>query len=126
MSDKSILAYFQSPNEAEQALKQMGPLRLIDSSIDRISRFPGEGVERRMSPRTGDFPGIGELTQSADFSDNNAAILAANDVTAHGLSDGGQHAVTGRDILLTVVVDEADYERAKRIVEQNGGTAGTA
>jgi len=123
MADRDILAYFHSTEEAEKALLQMNGLQLIDSQIDRISRFPGEGVQQQMNPITGDFPGIGKLTQDADFGSKSTAILAAADVTASGMSDGGQHAVTGRDILLTVVVGEADFEAAKQAITNNGGTA---
>lgn len=123
MTDKNILAYFQSPEEAEQALQQMQGLSLIDTQIERISRFPGGGVDHIMNPITSDFQGIGQLTQDADFTDKNAAILAAADVTASGLSDGGQHAVDGRDILLTVVVTEQDYDTAMEAVRQHGGLA---
>src|SRR5690606_27280941 len=121
MSEKNILAYFQSPNDAEQALQQMQGLQLVDSQIERISRFPGSGVERIMNPVTSDFPGLGHLTQDADFTDKSAAILAAADVTASGLSDGGQHAVDGRDVLLTVVVEDSDFDAAMQSVQQHGG-----
>jgi len=105
MAEKNILAYFQSIEDAEGARAKLQALRAADISIDRIGRFPGEGVDRIMNPITGDFPGIGYLTQDANFADKSAAILAAADVTASGMSDGGQDAVTGRDVLLTVVID---------------------
>lgn len=76
-----------------------------------------------MNPITGDFPGLGSLTQDAGFTAKSPAILAAADVTASGMSDGGQHAVTGRDILLTAVVQEEDFEKARHIAQKNGGTA---
>ena len=68
MPEKSLLAYFHSREEAERALEQMRGLRLIDSSIDRISRYPGEGIENQMNPVTGDFPGLGNLVLDADYS----------------------------------------------------------
>lgn len=123
MSEKNILAYFHSPKQAEQALQQMKGLEIIDSQIDQISRFIGEGIDHIMNPITGDFQGLGQLTQDANFTSKNAAILAAADVTASGMSDGGQDAVTGRNILLTVVIEESDFDAAMDIVKQHGGMA---
>lgn len=123
MSEKNILAYFHSPKQAEQALQQMKGLQIIDSQIDQISRFIGEGIDHIMNPITGDFQGLGQLTQDANFTSKNAAILAAADVTASGMSDGGQDAVTGRNILLTVVIEESDFDAAMDIVKQHGGMA---
>lgn len=123
MSEKNILAYFHSPKQAEQALQQMKGLQIIDSQIDQISRFIGEGIDHIMNPITGDFQGLGQLTQDANFTSKNAAILAAADVTASGMSDGGQDAVTGRNILLTVVIEESDFDTAMDIVKQHGGMA---
>jgi len=121
MAEKNILAYFQSIEDAEGARAKLQALRAADISIDRIGRFPGEGVDRIMNPITGDFPGIGYLTQDANFADKSAAILAAVDVTASGMSDGGQEAVTGRDVLLTVVIDEQNADQALRIIREAGG-----
>ncbi|MNC82928.1 hypothetical protein D3C75_1366550 [compost metagenome] len=50
-----------------------------------------------------------------------AGIMAAADPAASGMSDGGQEGPTGRDVLLTVVVDESVHHRALSIIEQAGG-----
>lgn len=123
MTEKNILAYFHNPKDAEQAREQMKGLKIIDSQIDRISRFIGEGIDHIMNPITGDFEGLGQLTQDANFTSKNAAILAAADVTASGMSDGGQEVISGRNILLTVVLEESDFNAAMEIVEQHGGMA---
>lgn len=118
MAEKSILAYFHSPEEAEQALQQMKQLRLVDSSIDRIDGYPGSGIDHIDNPITSDFPSLGYLTLGGDFDDRNAGILAAASVSASGMSSGGrENRVTGRDILLTIVIEEEDYERAMQIVQ---------
>lgn len=121
MSDKNILAYFKSPEEAEGAAKKLEALRVSDLSIDRVDRYPGDGNEQIMNPITGDFEGLGELSLDGDFSDRSAAILAAADVSASGMSDGGQGGPTGRDVLLTVVVDEKVHHQAMQVIEQSGG-----
>ena len=89
MSEKNILAYFHSRDEAEKALQSMQSLHLIDSSIDRIDPYPGDGVDKIMNPITSDFSSLGNLTLDADYSNKSAGILTAADVSASGMSDGG-------------------------------------
>jgi hypothetical protein len=121
MTESSILAYFKSPEQAEEALKQLQALRIVDSSIDRIDGYPGDGNERIMNPLNSDFPSLGYLTLGGDFSDRNAAILAATSISASGMSSGGpDNQMTGFDILLTVVLDKEDHEQAQRIVRDAG------
>lgn len=121
MKEKNILAYFHSPEEAEGAAKKLQSLRVVDFSIDRVDRFAGEGNDRIMNPITGNFDGLGELTLDADFDDSSSSIMAAADVTASGMSDGGQGGPSGRDVLLTVVVSENEHHRALQVIEQCGG-----
>lgn len=121
MSEKNILAYFKSPEEAEKAKEELQNLGTVDMQIDRISRFPGDGVERVMNPITGNMSSLADVTLGADVTNRNAGILLAADVGASGMSEGGQDDTTGRDILLTVVVEENKHHQALRIVEKNGG-----
>lgn len=121
MSEKNILAYFKSPEEAEKAKAELQALGTIDMQIDRISRFPGDGIERVMNPITGNMSSLADVTLGADVTNRNAGVLLASDVGASGMSDGGQDDITGRDILLTVVVEENNHHQALRIVEKNGG-----
>ncbi|MDQ0063843.1 hypothetical protein [Paenibacillus harenae] len=121
MAEKNILAYFKSPEQAKQALEQIKSLKLVDSSIDRFDGYPGDGSDHIDNPITSDFPGLGYLTLGGDFSDRDAGILAATSVSASGMSSGGQdNEVTGRDILLTVVIEEEDFEQAMAIVQKAG------
>jgi hypothetical protein len=121
MAEKNILAYFRSEEEARGAEAKLQALRAIDTSVDRIGRFPGEGITHTMNPIAGDFPSLGSLTQGADFDSPTAGILAAADVTASGMSDGGSDVITGRNVLLTAVVDERVYEQALAVVRESGG-----
>ncbi|QYR21830.1 hypothetical protein KZ483_01945 [Paenibacillus sp. sptzw28] len=121
MAERSILAYFNSPDQAEDALSKLKSLRIIESSIDRIDGYPGDGIDHIDNPITSDFPGLGYLTLGGDFSDRDASILAAASVSASGMSSGGtENRVTGRDILLTVVLQEEDYEQAMQAVRDAG------
>ncbi|MFC0212041.1 hypothetical protein ACFFK0_06170 [Paenibacillus chartarius] len=124
MSERAILAYFQSPEQAEGVASKLKALRVETIQIDRISPYPSEsdmGVDHVMNPLTSDFPGLGALTLNANFNSRDAAILAAASPAASGMSDGGAHPVTGRDILLTAVVNESVYEQAMSVIEQSGG-----
>lgn len=46
MSEKSILAYFKTPEEAEGVSRKLQALRAEEISIDRFSRFGGAGRSR--------------------------------------------------------------------------------
>jgi hypothetical protein len=122
MSEKNILAFFKSPEEAQAVESKLKSLQAIDVSIDRFSKYPGEGLEQRMNPITGNFGSLGELTLDADYSNESAAILSAADITASGMSDGGQGGPTGRDILLTAVVQEQDFDKAMEVIKAGGGS----
>jgi hypothetical protein len=121
MTEKNILAFFHSREEAEQALQSMQAVQVIDSSIERIEKYPGDGIEQIMNPITGNFASLGNLSLDADYTNKSAAILSAADVSASGLSDGGQGGPTGRDVLLTVVVAEDDHKKALQIAKDHGG-----
>ncbi len=121
MAEKNILAYFHSPEEAEGVAKKLQALRAIDVSVDRFGRYPGDGIDVINNPITGNISGLGSLTLSGDFDSQGASILAAADPGASGMSHGGQGGPTGRDILLTAVVDEQMYEKALQVVKEAGG-----
>lgn len=121
MAERSILAYFNTPAQAEQALEQLKRLKLVDSRIERFDGMPGDGVERISNPITSNFDSLGELTLNAEFETPGAGILSATSVSASGYSSGGpDNRVTGRDILLTAIVEEQDYDQAQKIVNQAG------
>jgi hypothetical protein len=121
MAEKNILAYFKSPEEAEAVAGRLKKLNPIDIAIDRIEKYPGDGVERAFNPISGDVPSLGKLTLDADYSGRSAAVLSAADPSASGMSGGGDDDLDGRDILLTVVVAEPSFEEAMRLIREGGG-----
>jgi hypothetical protein len=121
MAEKNILAYFHAPEQAEAIATKLKALRAAAVQVDRFSPHAGDGVDHIMNPITGDITSLATLTQGADISSRDEGILFAADTTSSGLSDGGESGVTGRDILLTAVVDESIYEQALRVINEGGG-----
>lgn len=121
MTEKNILAYFKSPEEARHAASKLKSLRVADMSIDRFSADPGGELNDPMNPLTGKITSLTTLTLNAEISGPSAGILGAADPSASGMSSGGQDGTEGRDILLTVVLDENVYQQAMRLIEESGG-----
>ena len=121
MAEKNIIAFFKRREDAEQALNQIKQVGgIIDSSIDNVDGYPGDGVEQSFNPLTGNFPGLGYLTLGGDFQ-KDAGILAATSVSASGMSSGGpDNKVTGYNICLTVVMSEEKFHDALQIVQKAG------
>ncbi|ASA26461.1 hypothetical protein [Paenibacillus donghaensis] len=119
MAEKSILAYFKSPEEAEGVSRKLQSLRVAELSIDRFSRFGAAHAEASgINPVTGDIAGMASLTAESAYT----GILRAADTSASGMSHGGDGGPTGRNILLTVVVNAETYEQALELIEEAGGT----
>ncbi|MFC5530788.1 hypothetical protein [Cohnella yongneupensis] len=120
MSERTIFAYFQTPDQAKEAVKQLQSLKLVDYAIERIDGYSGTGIQsldKLGGTITGDFPGLGHLTLGGDFDNVDAAILAASSVSASGYSSGGpDNRVTGKDIMLVAIVEDEDFDQADRIV----------
>jgi hypothetical protein len=121
MAEKNILAYFNTPEDAEGAASKLKALRAAAVKVDRIGEFPGSGIDHIENPITGDFPGLGYLTLGGDFSGNSSAILAAAHPDASGMADRSDGRPAGKDVLLTAVVDESIHHQALRVVEEAGG-----
>lgn len=122
MAEKNVLAYFKSREEAEGAASKLKALRIEEMRIDEVGRFPGDGIDHIENPIQSDFSGLGYLTLGGDFSDRNAGILAAADVSASGMSaGGGEDDTMGRNYLLTAVMKEEVHHQALRVVQECGG-----
>ncbi|MBD3921900.1 hypothetical protein H8B09_24275 [Paenibacillus sp. PR3] len=124
MAERTVFAYFNTPEQANQALEQLQSLKLVEYAIERIDGYAGTGyqsIDQIGNTITGNFPGLGYLTLSGDFDLPDSGILAAASVSASGYSTGGpDNRVTGRDIMLVAIVDEEDYEQASKIVKEAG------
>jgi hypothetical protein len=131
MAERSILAYFNTPDQAKNALKQLKQLQLVDAKIDRFNGVPNDGPDFN-GPETNDIPTTGAAM--ADVPTMGPAV-GGNDLGPPG-RDAGDVTVTlgvneepggvapgwsdGRDILLTAIVQEEDFDKAMSIVHQAG------
>lgn len=124
MAERTVFAYFNTPEQANQALEQLQSLRLVEYAIERIDGYTGTGyqsIDQIGNTITGNFPGLSYLTLGGDFDLPDSGILTAASVSASGYSTGGpDNRVTGRDIMLVAIVDEEDYEQASKIVKEAG------
>ncbi|MEI7028075.1 hypothetical protein [Paenibacillus sp. y28] len=125
MSERCILAYFQTPEEAQGARTKLQALRAAEVQIERVSYFPGgEGNRSVMNPYAGDFGGLTALTFSGYTPDPDTGVLASADMSASGMADGTRELLegsVGRDILLTAIVEDTVHDRALQVVRDAGG-----
>ena len=121
MAERNILAYFQSPEQAEGARRKLQALRVIDVSIDRIGLASGADSEMAMDMIGTDVGGLGAAALGVAYANRSAAVMSAAHPDASGLSDQGDESLAGKDILLTAVVDEEAYDKALRIVRDCRG-----
>lgn len=122
MTEKNILSYFHSPDDAQQAEKEIMALGAEATKINDVSKYPGDGIEHIMDPRKSDFSSLANLTLGSDTNERNEGILMSADVAASGMSAEGSGFMIAPNILLTAVVDESIHKEALNIVEKYGGT----
>ncbi|MDF2937048.1 MAG: hypothetical protein K0Q90_2421 [Paenibacillaceae bacterium] len=119
--EKNVLAYFKTQEEAREVLMKLQVLRVAEARIDRVTKYPQESREIQINPVTGNVAGLAELTQDAIGDTHEAGVLMASDPAANGMSMGGSGGVTGRDILLTAIVEDSIHPQVLHLVEQAGG-----
>lgn len=73
-----------------------------------------------MNPLTSDTPSQATLTLGANVGQDSGILLSA-DVSASGMSDGGQDPITGRDIILGAVVDKAIFDKCRQLIREGDG-----
>lgn len=120
MVEKNILAYFSSPEEANKVAEKIKNLGVKDVKIDRFSKYSLGSADKLTNPLTGDSPSQATLTLGANAG-RDTGILISTDVSASGMSDGGQDPITGRDILLATIVDESIFDQARQLIREGDG-----
>ena len=119
MTEKNILAYFNSVDQAEAIANQLKSIGISDVQIDRIHKYPEGTADRVINPATGQIGSLSDLTLG-DIS-GDVGPLTASDPTASGMSDGGQSSITGRDVLLAAIVDDSQFDQIRSDIRSNGG-----
>jgi hypothetical protein len=119
MSERNILAYFNTIEQAEHIVNQLKNMGISDFQIDRVHRYPEGTADNLMSPVTGQIGSLSDLT-IGDISGDVGPLTAA-DPSASGMSDGGQSSITGRDVLLAAIVDESQFEQLRNEIRSQGG-----
>lgn len=119
MSERNILAYFNSVDQAETIANRLKSMGVSDVQIDRIHKYPEGTADHVMNPATGQIGSLSDLTLG-DIS-GDIGPLTASDPAASGMSDGGQNSITGRDVLLATIVDESQHEQIRNDIRTNGG-----
>lgn len=115
----TLLAYFPSRAQAQKARDALAAEGFGELQIDRVSRYGTESASILTNPVTGGFTSLANLTLgSQDAGDDEGALMAA-DPTASGLAEGV--GVREKGYLLTVVTRHERVNRAREIVEQEGG-----
>lgn len=119
MGEKNVLAYFKTLEQAEQIANQLKSMGVTDVQIDRIHQYPGETADHLMNPATGQIGSLSDLTLGDIRGD--IGPLTAADTSASGMSDGGGSFVTGRDVLLAAIVDDAQFNSLREQIRSLGG-----
>lgn len=120
MAEKNILAYFRSPEEAENAARKLESIRVQSVSIERFSRYGGNSYDYS-NVISDTMRGLGYASYSGFLGIASQGVLSAADPSSSGMSHGGAGGPTGYDVLLTVIVSDAYHHQALRIIEEAGG-----
>lgn len=120
MTEKNILAFFKSTEEASNVANQMKDLGVTDIQIDRFSIYPLGSSDQLANPVTGATPSQATLTLGA-HGGQDTGILTSSNVCASGMSDGGQAPISGRDILIAAVVDESLFDTVRQLIKDADG-----
>lgn len=119
MAEKNLLAFFKSPEEAERAKEKLHGIGVKTIQIDNIDRYPAEERPNVIQTLSGQYGSLAAITKEQVPSGNNEGILMATNIDSSGMS-GDTDAITGRNILLTAVMEEGLHHEAIRIVKEMG------
>lgn len=118
VGEKNLLAFFKSPEDAEEAKRRLQALGIDTVRITPVDRFPSEDRDWFPLSLSGGMP-LAKLTEEKVPSGRNEAILMAANPVSSGMSDG-EGSVSGYNHLLIAVMDEALHHEAISIVREMG------
>jgi hypothetical protein len=122
MKKRYIFAYFNTPEQAKNTQQQLSSSPgIVETSIERISVFSGPDIDHSTNIIPGAISGLAALTTNAAPSQPDANILVASHSSASGMSNSHDEKNKGRDILLTVVINESNYHETLQFIRTTGG-----
>lgn len=117
---RTFLAYFQDFRDAEAAQERLRRLGVSDVAVDELGMSGEDENEDMVSPLTGDFAGLTDLTLGAQRSGNDSRVLEAAHPDASGMADA-DGPPRYRWVLSAVVDDPDMVEQARQIIQRSGG-----
>ena len=121
MTEKDIIAYFKTPEDAESVEKKLLAMRAVDTTIERLGSGSGEWSIAAMGAMTVNFSSMANLTMGASPATSGPGILLATDSSISDMRDSDREDTVDRDVRLTAIVDERMHEQAMRVIEEGGG-----
>lgn len=123
--EHSILAYFSTSEEAQNAAQQLADAGLINEKhniqIDRISRYGVTNDAHYNNPIHNALTLSGvTLYSEKEGSQGNSPLLAASD-SASGFGNPDAGAAGGGAFLVTVVLSQEKVPQAVKMLKENGG-----
>lgn len=121
MTEKNILAYFTTPEQAKRVAERLGNMGFQEIQVDHFSRLPGDDLDLNTTRAISQAETLSELVTGVTETGPDSGVLLAADPVASGMSSGGTNLVDGYNIILTAVVDERRHEEALQVVREMGG-----
>ncbi|MBM7855458.1 hypothetical protein JOC37_001853 [Desulfohalotomaculum tongense] len=124
-NERSILAYFSSAAEAEEAANALKEMGISNVQVDRVSRYGVENNREINQALTGG-PTQTSLTlfssgQTSKLDSSSERVLLAADPSVSGIGAAGYGVAGGSSFLVTAVTDEQHLDQAVSIVKRHGG-----
>jgi len=123
--ERSILAYFESSSDAEEAGKALINAGYETVQLDRISKYGVELDKERNYPVAGRAETItGPTVYSADtyrLADTDTRTLMSADPSVSGMAANNYGVAGEGPFLLTVVTEEKYADKAVEIIKRCGG-----
>lgn len=121
--ERSILAYFASGNDAGAAQEKLKSMGYENVQVDRVSKYGVNYDDEYNNPimgRAETNTGLVLYSSNTDrLTDNDSRILMSSDPSVSGFA-GGEPA-GGEAFLVTVVTDDAGFDKAEKVLKQHGG-----
>jgi hypothetical protein len=122
MKERYILAYFNTPEQAKNIQQQLSSSPgITETSIDRIPLFQEPDISHSTNTISEAISRLTVLTTDTAPSQPDANVSTAAHSSASDISSSHSEKIRGRDILLTVAVNESNYHETLQFIRTAGG-----